>query len=354
MRCGIQTKQALLAATDHLGLRPCLYAYQPGKYFIFANYMTPFRVLCPSLTLNKSLFAHFALDSLPEGKTCYREVNKILPAHQLIITSQRLQQNCYWQLKKQSSAISSYRTRDDYYQAFRELFIGTVQQYLRSPYSIAAQISGGLDSSAVASVAAKILAEKNEILHGFTAIPRDLEGPSFKNGWHYHEMPQVQTILQQYSNISHTIYQTLPMRDSLQELTKFYPFIDQPYRNVFNFDWIIACLVQTAANNGRQVLSGQYGNATISFAGYGIKHTLYRIYKNMGLFFKPSNLFDGYFNHHNADFLQSRSGKQILRSRGLGINDWNWMRRIASSKTNLHSSALFMVWGGNARSYQRY
>src|SRR5690606_33938532 len=93
--------QTLFLATDHYSQHPCLYAYQPGKYFIFANYMTAFRVFCPTLTVNESSFAHFALDSVPEAETCYQEVKRILPAHQLHVTLSTLQQQCYWRLKDQ-------------------------------------------------------------------------------------------------------------------------------------------------------------------------------------------------------------------------------------------------------------
>ena len=38
---------------------------------------------------------------------------------------------------------------------------------------------------------------KNQSLYGFTATPLELEGPSYRENWHYHEMPRVQAILTQ-------------------------------------------------------------------------------------------------------------------------------------------------------------
>ncbi len=308
--------QSLLVAIDHLGLRPCLYAYQPGKYFIFANYMVPFRRLCPTLTVDETLFNYFALDSISETLTCYREVKKLSAGQQLIITREKVQLQRYWQLKKQS--LPKYQKREDYYQAFRDLFQDTVQQYLRSSFSIAAQISGGLDSTAVAAMAAHLLARNNQSLYGFTAVPQGLEGASFRKGWFYHEMPVVQVLLQQYPNIIHTAYESSADSDILNLLKDFYPLIDQPYRNVFNFDWILASFANAAANNARQILCGQKGNGTISWPGTSLKVFLYNIYKNTKTFLKPTSLFKDYFSRHDPKFLQSKEAKNILRDRGIG------------------------------------
>ena len=52
-----KNKRRLFLAIDQFGQHPCLYAYQPGKYFIFANEMSGFRVFLSQLTLNEDMFA---------------------------------------------------------------------------------------------------------------------------------------------------------------------------------------------------------------------------------------------------------------------------------------------------------
>ncbi len=336
-------KQTLFVATDHSGTRPCLYSYVPGKYFIFANHLAPFRHLCPTLTLNETFHENFTLDYLPDDETCYKEVRKILPAHYLRIEKNNFQSHRYWRIEKQANR-AVYKTRDDYYQAFRELFANTVQQYMRSDYPITAQISGGLDSSSVACMAAKLLAEKNQSLHTFTAIPQGLEGPSFRRGWYYHEMPRVNAALQQYPNMLHQVYQASASTDPLEKLSLFYPFIDQPLRNVFNLDWILACLDYAAAHNGRYILWGSKGNATISWSGCGIRQIMSGINKKIRLFFEREKLFGSYFNRHHADFLRRKQSRDALWQLGSRTYDRAWILNSGAGRQSSFRPILF--WHG--------
>src|SRR5690606_22719042 len=172
----------------------------------------------------------------------------------------------YWRLKEEKRRLP-YRTREEYYEAFREVFSRAVGDAVRTNHSVLSQISGGLDSSSVTAMAAKLLAGGNRRLHAFTAIPHDLEGPSRKRGWMYHELPLVRTVLDQHPNIDHHVFRTVPDADPVAEISSVLPLADQPACNVMNQHWFHASCRQAMDVKSRLILLGDGGNATISWRG---------------------------------------------------------------------------------------
>ena len=332
--------QSLFLATDQFSKRPLLYTHAPGRFFAFANEMSPFRVVCSQLTINENMFAHFALDSLPGAETCYVEVLKILPGHQLLITSENFQQTCYWRLRDQHKKLS-YRTRDEYYEAFREVFEKAVNNALRSPYPITSHISGGLDSSSVAAQAAVLLSKKQRNLYGFTALPKGLDGPSHRKGWYYHEMPRVQTLLDKYPNILHTAYYSNPETNIYEVLRQYYAYVDQPFRNVSNLDWILGSLEYSRSQEGRVLLTGARGNHSISHTASSWKARVWQFAKLVHIILKPEELLEGYFNYCRDDFLQSLTAKKILRGRGISFSPLRWVALLSLARD----------WSRNTSSY---
>ena len=260
------------------------------------------------------MFAYFALDSLPGAETCYKEVFKLLPGNQLHVTPHGIKQSCYWRLQDQRKKLH-YRTRDTYYEAFQEVFQNAVQDALRTPYSITAHISGGLDSTSVAAQAAVLLTEKQRPLFGFTAIPNGLDGPSDRTGWVYHEMPVVQTLLNRYPIIQHHAYHASPQTDIFHLLQDYYPLIDQPFRNISNLEWILGCYAEAHKQNGRVILIGSKGNSTISWAAFSSKRWLIHWKQQLSTLMKPHSAHHGIFEYCQPDFLKSRAAKKILRQR---------------------------------------
>jgi asparagine synthase (glutamine-hydrolysing) len=317
-------KQRFFLATDHLGTRPCFYAHIPKKNFYFANTLEPIKKCHPNLSINNNFFQHFVLDHLPGAETCYKEVFKLPAAHYLVVNSSGLKLKRYWRLKDQKKKLP-YKKREEYYEAFQDVFEKSVGDYLQSDHPISAHISGGLDSSSVASMAAHLLEKSNQSLYGFTAIPNGLEGDSFRKGWQYHEMPRVQNVLDQYPNIHHHQYFSQTDTDMLKELSTFYPYIDQPIRNVLNFDWILGSFKHATSIEARTLLTGQNGNGSISWEGQSLRQLAQNTRSNLKIKLKPRTLFNGYYDNFNNNFIQTRKAKHILHQRGIIINMHYWM-----------------------------
>lgn len=310
-------RQHCFAAVDQFGCSPMLYTFTPNKHFIASNLMSSFRAFLPKLSVNNTLFEHFVLDSIPAEETCYREVQRLLPAHYLLVTNNRIQKSCYWTLKKKRVF---YQNRTAYYEAFEAQFERATKDCLRTHGQIAAHLSGGLDSSSVTAMAAKLLGEIKQPLFGFTAIPRDLNGASYRKNWRYHELDMVKAICARYSNIKHHAYISESALDPFEQLAMFYPWIDQPFRNISNLDWIQASYQYARHHRANILLTGAKGNATISWKGQPFYQHPRRILSACKNWAMPQKIFNQYFSYHADDFLRMPNAVSILRQRGVKFN----------------------------------
>lgn len=121
-------------------------------------------------------------------------------------------------------------------------------------------------------------------------------------------------MLRHYPNIQHTVYQTSPETDLFEILKTFYPQIDQPIRNMPNFDWIIASYDQTLGNQGRTLLSGQCGNGSISWTGdVGFVQKSRQLCAMYKIWLKPHTIYNDYYHQHRHDFMTSTFAQSHLR-----------------------------------------
>jgi asparagine synthase (glutamine-hydrolysing) len=101
-----------------------------------------------------SLAALFAVQERTLGRTFFRDVHELPQGHLLRIDRDGPHQVCYWEW--QLPAVR-YRSDADYGDRFLELLTESVRCRLRSTGTPAVLMSGGLDSTSVASVAAREL-----------------------------------------------------------------------------------------------------------------------------------------------------------------------------------------------------
>lgn len=308
--------EKLFAAVDQRATIPLFYAYTPQKYFIASNIFSYITSYCTTLTLNEDSFLRFAFDTFSHVETCYREIKKLAPGTQLIIYKKELAIKQYWHLQNYKKSLPC-RTREEYYAAFYDCFNHAVKNCLRVNGPIITQCSGGLDSSSVTALAANTLSKKNQTFYALTAIPIGLHGISYRKNWYYHEMPRVQTLLNRYPNIIHHQYIANSTTDMFAKLKNFYDDIDQPIRNIANFNWVLGSYEYVLANNGCVLLTGASGNGTISWAGYTLKNFLGNCYFALKNIVKPSKLYGNFFTHINPNQLISKQGKKLLRDRGV-------------------------------------
>ena len=149
---------------------------------------------------------------------------------------------------------------------FRERFDHAVRVRLRTRGSIGAQLSGGLDSAAVAATAARLLGAEGRELTCFTAVPRP-DFQSAASSTHFaDEGPAAAEVAALYPNIRHVLVESsaTSFLDILDLNNNLY---DHPCFGPNNEVWTNAIMAQAREQGITLLLNGNCGNSTLSYEG---------------------------------------------------------------------------------------
>ena len=122
--------------------------------------------------LNEEKFADFlVLNHAEHETTIYKDIFRVRPAHIMRVHSGgAATQHRYW--SPDDLRPVRLPSDQDYAEGLRECLDVAVRRQMRSAHPIGCLLSGGLDSSSVAILAAGALAETNQRLTAFTGVPR--------------------------------------------------------------------------------------------------------------------------------------------------------------------------------------
>lgn len=165
-------KKQLLIARDHLGVRPLYYFCDQST----VAFSTDYRAL---LTLpfvrreidEKTMYAHLGkiINFNPEA-TFFEKIIALPQAHILRIDEYGFHKNKYWTPGKNGKIV--YKTEEEYTKALYSLVNDAITIRVRSTdKKLAAELSGGLDSSVITILANRELAKQGEKLELFSWSP---------------------------------------------------------------------------------------------------------------------------------------------------------------------------------------
>jgi asparagine synthase (glutamine-hydrolysing) len=147
-------ERQLLLCRDHIGARP-LYYHRNDDSLIVSSQLAPLVDLFGiSRDIDEEYVAGLMARGPRMGLTPYKQIHALKPAHVLIATdSGRLIEERYWRLEPGREI--RFRMDGEYEEAFRYHLRKAVQAPLRTDLPVMIELSGGLDSSAAACVAAE-------------------------------------------------------------------------------------------------------------------------------------------------------------------------------------------------------
>lgn len=163
-------RRKLLCCRDHLGMRPLFYYYREGQ-FAFASEVKGILPILPSIHLNQrkiALLAYRAVMKQETESTFFADVLGIPAATLLIVNEQGIHQQCYWE--PNLNARLDVLRDEEVLEGAQELVFDAVRTRLRSVFPVTSLLSGGLDSSAIVSVAASYLAEQGQRLTTLSSV----------------------------------------------------------------------------------------------------------------------------------------------------------------------------------------
>jgi asparagine synthase (glutamine-hydrolysing) len=152
-------ERRLFCARDHFGVKPFYYAEVDGG-LVFSNTLDCVRTHpAVSDALDELFIADFLVCGCSQQltATAYAQVKRLAPAHSLSMSGGPAAVRRYWSLP--TAGRIRYRKSADYVEHFRELLNAAVGDRIRD-CAPAIWMSGGLDSTAIAATAQRILKER--------------------------------------------------------------------------------------------------------------------------------------------------------------------------------------------------
>ena len=185
-------QRRLLLARDQMGRRT-LYYHHGNGFMAFANTYPALLALpgVPNRVDVLGIADFLVLNMHHPVNTFYEQVRRIPKASSATCDANGLKFSVYWSAKPDKTIRLS--NDNEYAEAAREQLERAVACQLRAKDGIAAQISGGLDSSAVATTAARLLAP-SRLLAICTVPPAGLELPTPNPTWYNDERPYLAQI----------------------------------------------------------------------------------------------------------------------------------------------------------------
>jgi asparagine synthase (glutamine-hydrolysing) len=258
-------KRCLFLARDHHG-NTSLYYHHGPRCFAFASSKKALLALDvvpkdPDLFRVSQVLVAWPGDGIRTG---YEHIHRLPPAHRMVVSFQRTEAERYWFPENVSKL--HLKSDDDYVDAFLEVFIQAVSARLRRRRPLGVTLSGGLDSGSVMAVAASLERERGESLMAFTSVPLSDPGAFTGKGRFGDETQLAQTSARFAGNVeSHLVRSELV--SPLAGIERTLLIHDEPVHAAGNFFWITALLEAARQQGVGALLTGQMGNATISWAG---------------------------------------------------------------------------------------
>jgi len=251
--------RTLLCARDALGIRPFVYLHQPDRLFAFASLPRAIhgaglieRRLDETAVARRVLFAWRADDTLCQ------DVCRLPAAHVLEVSAGELSVRPYWQLNRERAGTRRIAPQEAA-QELRRLLDEAVRCRLPAHGPVAAHLSGGLDSSAIAILSARRLRADHRALLTYSFLSRQFEGTPIED-----ETPFVDVVRAQEPDLSwmpiHAplFHRSLAARMDVDRLLSIEP--DDPEN---------AICAHAAAQGADVVLSGWGGDEGPTFNGRG-------------------------------------------------------------------------------------
>lgn len=144
----------LLLARDRLGIKP-LYYYRGDGFLVFASEVRALLAsgLMPRKIDPVALWEFLAYQAVPAPRTMIKGVRSLLPGSWLAVEADgRIHEGRYWSLLENRSDEGSFATETESRRRVGELLREAVSSHLVSDVPVAAFLSGGIDSSAIAAL----------------------------------------------------------------------------------------------------------------------------------------------------------------------------------------------------------
>ncbi len=243
-----EERQTLFCARDRFGIKPLYYTVVDGVLYLASEVKALLPFLPEVETDLEGFKDYLTFQFCLAGKTLFKGVSELLPGHFLLARNGAVETRRYWEVYYQPDFD---HTAKYFEERIRQLVGESVTFHQRSDVPVGAYVSGGLDSSIVAALAA---AQQGPGFKGFTG--------KFSLDPAYDESRYARDLARSGGFELHEV--DIAAEDFVEHIEKVIYHLDYPVAGPGSFPQY---LVSRLASRHRKVLLGGQGGDEI-FGGY--------------------------------------------------------------------------------------
>lgn len=248
----------LLCARDSMGIRPFFMTKVSNSDFAFASLP---RALHAGGFATRKLDRRYLANNLLNRYTSsqcalFSDVSRLTPAHLLYVSDKENRAECYWKLDF-AQAGKRRCSPEEAASILSAVFTEAVRCRLPKTGPVAAHLSGGLDSSAISVLAARMLRKQQRQLFAYSFLPKVMGEED--------ERPFVEAVLRQETDI---FWKPVTV-DNPDALLRPVMDCDQLFASDLGHPDIQVC-VDAKMQGAEMLLSGWGGDEGATFNGRGV------------------------------------------------------------------------------------
>lgn len=254
-------KKEVFVARDQNGFNSMFFTYDAHGILFSTS-------LQPLLKLQKEFNPKYALGMLALWKynsleeTIFKGIFRVPRGHTLRYKNGQIKTERYWFPER--TPLRIYKNRAEYAEEFLEITKKAIECRIGDKNKVCSMLSGGLDSGTVSVLAAEILG--NSPLTTFSHVPLYKNSSPLYQNWFDDESDYIDATAMSRPNINSIKLQSEHI-SPLQGIAKFIDRYNTIIHASANAFWLID-LLEVATQHGFEVmLSGQFGNAALSYTG---------------------------------------------------------------------------------------
>lgn len=259
--------QKLFMAQAPCGLTS-FYYFIDSERVIFSNRIKPLltSVFVPDTLDQHKIISKLALVEVSDPDATFYESIKLLnPAHKMWVDATTYRKERYW--FPESLPVLHDITLEDAAEHLREIFTEAVRCRLKGDKPVASMLSGGLDSGSVAVIASDLLKKEGKSFSTFSHVPLfDIDEDRVGLDRFGDERPYINATVKHNGNIVPSYLDSAELTP-LQAIRTSLDVFEEPIFGAANAYWILDIFLQAREGGFGTLLSGEMGNATISWTG---------------------------------------------------------------------------------------
>jgi len=240
-------KDEVLAARDHLGIKP-LYYFKYGSFYLFGSEIKSFKNIIKFELNERQLYQQLIYGYVSGKDTIFKNIYRVKPGTFMRFNKNgNIEENLYYDVTANLKEDSNLNFE---YEEIKKYLNESILKHTMSDVGYNTQLSGGIDTSYITAVLSK---EYNQVLNTYSITLQKVKED---------ESQYQKIVTQKFNTVHHSFAATdIDMRDNFEKATWHH---DIPI--VHNGSAFLMMLSKHSRNNSKVILTGE--GADELFGGY--------------------------------------------------------------------------------------